>query len=50
MVDKFKEMNNDEQKKILGEMVEKLNSLSSEDLKKFKDKMNISDITSDSVR
>ena len=30
MVDKFKEMNNDEQKKILGEMVEKLNSLSSD--------------------
>ena len=50
MVDKFKEMNNEEQKKILGEMVEKLNSLSSEDLKKFKDKMNINDITNESVR
>ena len=50
MVDKFKEMNNEEQKKILEEMVEKLNSLSSEDLKKFKDKMNISDITNESIR
>jgi hypothetical protein len=50
MVDKFKEMNNDEQKKILEEMVQKLNSLSEEELKNFKDKMNINDITNESVK
>lgn len=50
MVDKFKEMNNDEQKKILEEMVQKLNSLSAEELKNFKDKMNINDITNESVK
>ena len=50
MVDKFKEMNNDEQKKILEEMVQKLNSLSAEELKNFKDKMNINDITNESIK
>ena len=43
-------MNNDEQKKILEEMVQKLNSLSAEELKNFKDKMNINDITNESVK
>ena len=37
-------------KKILEEMVNKLNSLSPEELNEFKDKMNISDITNDSVK
>ena len=50
MVDKFKEMDDEKQKKILEEMVNKLNSLSPEELNEFKDKMNISDITNDSVK
>ena len=50
MVDQFKEMDDEKQKKILEEMVDKLNSLSPEELNEFKDKMNISDITNDSVK
>ena len=50
MVDQFKEMDNEKQKKILEEMVKKLNSLSPEELNEFKNKMNISDITDESVK
>ena len=50
MVDQFKDLNNEKQKKILEEMVNKLNSLSPEELNEFKDKMNISDITNESIK
>ena len=50
MVDQFKEMDNEKQKKILEEMVKKLNTLSPEELNEFKNKMNISDITDESVK
>ena len=50
MVDQFKEMDNEKQKKILEEMVKKLNSLSPEELNEFKNKMNISDITNESIK
>ena len=50
MVDQFKEMDDEKQKKILEEMVNKLNSLSPEELNEFKDKMNISDITNESIK
>ena len=50
MVDQFKDMDDEKQKKILEEMVNKLNSLSPEELNKFKDKMNISDITNESIK
>ena len=50
MVDQFKEMDNEKQQKILEEMVKKLNSLSPEELNEFKNKMNISDITDESVK
>ena len=50
MIDQFKEMDNEKQKKILEEMVKKLNSLSPEELNEFKNKMNISDITDESVK
>lgn len=50
MVDQFKDLNNEKQKKILEEMVSKLNSLSPEELNEFKDKMKINNITNDSVK
>jgi len=50
MVDQFKDLDNEKQKKILEEMVSKLNSLSPEELNEFKNKMNISDITDESVK
>ena len=50
MVDQFKDLDNEKQKKILEEMVNKLNSLSSKELNEFKDKMNINEITNESVK
>ncbi len=50
MVDQFKKMDEDKQGKILEEMVQKLNSLSPEDIKNFKDKMSINNITNESVK
>ena len=50
MVDQFKDLENTKQQKILEEMVSKLNSLSLEELNQFKEKMNINDITNESVR
>ena len=50
MVGQFKDLDNEKQKKILEEMVKKLNSLSPEELNEFKNKMNISDITDESVK
>ncbi len=50
MVDKFKKMNEEEQGRILKNMVQKLNALTPDELKNFKDKMNITDITNDSVK
>ena len=50
MVDQFKDLDNEKQKKILEEMVNKLNSLSSDELNEFKDKMNINEITNESVQ
>mgnify|MGYP007063429577 CR=1 FL=1 len=50
MVDKFKKMDEEEQGKVLNNMVQKLNTLTPEELKNFKDKMNITDITNESVK
>jgi len=50
MIDQFKDLENTEQQKILEEMVNKLNSLSSEELNEFKKKMNINDITNESMK
>ena len=50
MVDQFKKMDKNKQGKILEEMVQKLNSLSPDDLKNFKDKMNINNITNESIK
>ena len=50
MIDQFKDLENTKQQKILEEMVNKLNSLSSEELNEFKKKMNINDITNESMK
>ena len=50
MVEQFKDLDNSKQKKVLEDMVNKLNNLSPDELKKFKDKMNIDEVTNDSVK
>ena len=50
MVDQFKEMNDAKQRKILEDMVDKLNNLSPEELSEFKNKMNIDEVTNESVK
>lgn len=50
MVEQFKNLDNSKQKKVLEDMVNKLNNLSSDELKEFKDKMNIDEVTNDSVK
>lgn len=50
MVEQFKDLDSSKQNKVLKEMVEKLNNLSPDELNKFKDKMNIDEVTSDSVK
>ena len=50
MVEQFKDLDNSKQKKVLEDMVNKLNNLSSDELKEFKDKMNIDEVTNDSVK
>ena len=50
MVDQFKSFENEQQEKILKDMVNKLHSLSAEELQNFKEKMNINEVTNDSVR
>jgi len=50
MVEQFKDLDNSKQKKVLEDMVNKLNNLSPEELKEFKDKMNIDEVTNDSVK
>ena len=49
-VEQFKNLDNSKQKKVLEDMVNKLNNLSSDELKEFKDKMNIDEVTNDSVK
>ena len=50
MVEQFKDLDNSKQKKVLEDMVNKLNNLSPDELKEFKDKMNIDEVTNDSVK
>ena len=50
MVEQFKDLDNSKQKKVLEDMVNKLNNLSPEELKEFKDKMNIDEVTNESVK
>ena len=50
MVEQFKNLDNSKQKKVLEDMVNKLNNLSPDELKEFKDKMNIDEVTNDSVK
>ena len=50
MVDQFKSFENKKQEKILKDMVDKLHSLSAEELQNFKEKMNINEVTNESVR
>lgn len=50
MVEQFKNLDNSKQKKVLEDMVNKLNNLSTDELKEFKDKMNIDEVTNDSVK
>ena len=50
MIEQFKNLDNSKQKKVLEDMVNKLNNLSSDELKEFKDKMNIDEVTNDSVK
>ncbi len=50
MVEQFKDLDNSKQKKVLKDMVNKLNNLSPDELKEFKDKMNIDEVTNDSVK
>ena len=50
MVEQFKDLDNSKQKKVLEDMVNKLNNLSSDELKEFKDKMNIDEVTNDSLK
>ena len=49
MVEQFKDLDNSN-KKVLEDMVNKLNNLSPDELKEFKDKMNIDEVTNDSVK
>jgi hypothetical protein len=50
MVEQFKDLDNSKQKKVLEDMVNKLNNLSLDELKEFKDKMNIDEVTNESVK
>ena len=50
MVEQFKDLDNTKQKKVLEEMVDKLNNLSSDELKEFKNKMNIDEVTNESIK
>lgn len=50
MVEQFKGLDNTKQKKVLEDMVNKLNNLSPNELKEFKDKMNIEEVTNESVK
>jgi hypothetical protein len=50
MVEQFKDLDNSKQKKVLQDMVDKLNNLSPDELKEFKDKMNIDEVTNESVK
>ncbi len=50
MVEQFKDLDNSKQKKVLEDIVNKLNNLSPDELKEFKDKMNIDEVTNDSVK
>ena len=50
MVKQFKGLENEKQEKILRDMVDKLHTLSAEELENFKEKMNINEVTNESVR
>ena len=50
MVEQFKNLKNEEQEKILKDMVDKLNSLSAEELENFKEKMKINEVTNESIK
>lgn len=50
MINQFKELDNEKQKKVLEEMVNKLNNLSAAELKEFKEKMKIDDISKESIK
>ena len=50
MIEQFKDLDNTKQKKVLEDMVNKLNNLSPNELKEFKDKMNIDEVTNESVK
>ena len=50
MVEQFKNLDNTKQKKILEEMVNKLNDLSPNELNDFKDKMKIDEVTNESIK
>ena len=50
MVEQFRDLDNAKQKKVLEDMVNKLNNLSSGELKAFKDKMNIDEVTNESIK
>ena len=50
MVEQFRDLDNSKQKKVLQDMVDKLNNLSSDELKEFKNKMNIDEVTNESVK
>lgn len=50
MVEQFRDLDNSKQKKVLQDMVDKLNNLSPDELKEFKDKMNIDEVTNESVK
>ena len=49
-IEQFKNLDKKKKKKVLEDMVNKLNNLSSDELKEFKDKMNIDEVTNDSVK
>lgn len=50
MVEQFRDLDNAKQKKVLEGMVNKLNNLSPSALKEFKDKMNIDEVTNESIK
>ena len=50
MVEQFRDLDNAKQKKVLEDMVNKLNNLSPSELKAFKDKMNIDEVTNESIK
>lgn len=50
MVEQFKDLDSSKQQQVLENMVNKLNDLSPQELKEFKDKMNIDEVTNESVK